>query len=134
MKKLYTFFLLLFFISCSKEEIIRNAVINAMTSGQWKVVIFKNGSTDVTTDFAPYKFQFKENLSVDAINNTTVEKTGSWTADPNAKTITATFTNASSTLSLLNGTWLITDSGWTYVEANQTVNGELRILRLEKII
>jgi hypothetical protein len=34
---------------------------------------------------------------------------------------------------LLNGTWQITNSDWTFVEASQTINNELRTLRLEKI-
>ena len=117
---------------CNKEEIARNAVISAMTTGYWKVVSFKNGSADVTTDFVPYKFQFKENLTVDAVANTTVEKTGTWTADANAKTITSFFPNAGHPLILLNGTWQITKSDWTFVEASQTANNELRTLRLEK--
>ena len=111
----------------------KNAVLDAMTSGYWKVVSFKTGAVDVSSDFSGYKFQFKENLTVDAINQTTVEKTGSWNADTNAKTITSTFLNASNPLILLNGTWQITRSDWTFVEASQTVNGELRSLRLEKI-
>ena len=126
-------FLLLFFFNCNKEEMAKNAVINAMTTGYWKVINFKTGSTSVTTNFAAYKFQFKENLTVDAINNTVVENTGTWTADPNAKTITSNFPNANSTLSLLNGTWLITNNSWSFVEASQTVGGEIRSLRLEKL-
>jgi hypothetical protein len=133
MKKVFTLLLLSFFFSCSKEEMARNAIVNAMTTGYWKVVSFKTGSSNVTTDFTPYKFQFKENLTVDAINNTTVEKTGTWTADANAKTITSSFTNASNPIMLLNGTWQITNSDWTFVEASQTINNELRTLRLEKI-
>jgi len=132
MRKIFTLLLLSSLFSCNKEEMAKNAVINAMTSGQWKVVSFKDGVTDVTTDFASYKFQFKENLTVDAINNTTVEKTGTWTADANAKTITSTFGNANAPLILLNGTWKITDNSWLFVEATQTVNGKLRSLRLEK--
>ena len=132
MKKVFILFLAVAFASCNKEEMARDAVINAMTTGYWKVVSFKNGSADNTADFTPYKFQFKENLTVDAINNSTVEKTGTWTADANAKTITSTFNNASNPLLLLNGTWQITRSDWTYVEANQTVNGILQELRLEK--
>jgi hypothetical protein len=112
---------------------MKNAVIDAMTSGQWKVVNFKNDNSDVTSDFAPYTFQFKQNLTVDAINNSSVEKTGTWTADANAKTISSTFTNANSTISLLNGTWQITDNSWDYVVASQTINGTLRSLRLEKL-
>jgi hypothetical protein len=133
MRKIFTLLLLSSLFSCNKEEMAKNAVTNAMTSGQWKVVNFKDGATDVTTDFASYKFQFKENLTVDAINNTMVEKTGTWTADANAKTITSTFDNANTPLILLNGTWKITDNSWTFVEATQTTNGGLRTLRLEKL-
>jgi len=133
MRKLCILFLLPFLFSCSKEEMQKNAVINAMTGGQWKVVSFKKGAADVTTDFASYKFQFKENYTVDAINNSTIEKTGTWTADPNAKTISSSFIDANATLTLLNGTWQITNSDWTFVEASQTIGGELRTLRLEKI-
>jgi hypothetical protein len=133
MRKIFTLLLLSSLFSCNKEEMAKNAVISAMTSGQWKVVNFKDGATDVTTDFASYKFQFKEDLTVDAINNTMVEKTGTWTADANAKTITSTFDNANTPLILLNGTWKITDNSWTFVEATQTTNGGLRTLRLEKL-
>lgn len=132
MRKILTLLLLFFLCSCNKEEMTKNAVINAMTSGQWRVASFKDDATDITTDFAPYKFQFKENLTVDAINNAAVEKTGTWTADANTKTITSTFDNVNAPLILLNGTWKITDNSWAFVEATQTVNGKLRNLRLEK--
>jgi lipopolysaccharide export LptBFGC system permease protein LptF len=133
MRQIYTLILLSVLCGCSKEQMVKNAVIDAMTSGQWKVVNFKNDNNDVTTDFATYKFQFKDNLTVDAINNSIVENTGTWTADGNARTISSTFKNANATISLLNGTWQITDNSWTYVVANQTVNGTIKSLRLEKL-
>jgi hypothetical protein len=133
MRHIYTLILLIILCGCSKEQMVKNAVIDAMTSGQWKVVNFKNDNIDITTDFAAYKFQFKDNLTVDAINNSSVEKTGTWTADGNARTISSTFNNANATITLLNGTWQITDNSWTYVVASQTVNGTLRSLRLEKL-
>jgi hypothetical protein len=133
MKTFLTLLLFVAFASCSKEQIQTNAVISAMTNGQWKVVNFMNGNTNMTSDFSVYKFQFKTNLSVDAINNNTVEKTGTWNADANARTITSNFTNASNPLMLLNGTWKITNNSWNFVEASQTVNNELRTLRLEKL-
>ena len=135
MIKIYTLCLLFLVIGCNKqvEKIQRNAVIDAMTSGQWKVSSYKNGSTDETASFSPYQFQFKDDFSVDAINSGSVEKTGSWTADAAAKTITSTFSNAGNPLLFLNGTWKVTNNSWTFVEANQTVNGELRTLRLDKL-
>ena len=133
MRHIYTLILLTILCGCSKEQIVKNAVIDAMTSGQWKVVNFKNDNSDVTSDFAAYKFQFKENLTVDAINNASLETTGTWTADGNARTISSTFNNANATITLLNGTWQITDNSWTYVVASQSVNGTIRLLRLEKL-
>ena len=135
MKKLYIplFFVLL--LGCTKkavEQAQTNIVIQAMTSGQWKVTSFTRAGTDVTASFSPYLFQFNTNLTVDAINGGTVEKTGSWNADATAQTISSNFTNASDPLDLLNGTWAITNNSWTWVQASQTVNGEYRTLRLDK--
>jgi hypothetical protein len=135
MKKLYSLILLFAVFGCSKEQRQQqqeNLIVQAMVNGQWKVTNFIKGGTDVTSSFAVYKFQFKSNLTVDAINNGTVEKSGTWNADANAQTITSEFSNAVDPLVLLNGTWTITSTTWTSVQANQTVSGELRTLRLDK--
>lgn len=86
----------------------------------------------MTANFAPYKFQFKTDYTVDAINNGTVEKTGTWNADAVAQSITSNFSNAVDPVALLNGTWAITNNSWTWVEAKQTASGELLLLRLDK--
>jgi hypothetical protein len=132
MKILYLLFFLIILAGCKKEKKAENLVIQAMVNGQWKVTNFNKGGTDVTNSFAPYKFQFKTNFTVDAINNGIVEKTGSWNADANTQTITSNFSNAISPLVLLNGTWKIANNSWTWVEANQTLNGESMSLRLDK--
>lgn len=124
------------FAGCTKEQIEQQqqtAIIEAMTNGQWKVTKYIKGGTDVTTDFSTYKFQFKNDFTVDAINNSVVEKTGTWNADATARTITSNFTNATNPLVLLNGTWNITNNSWTWVEASQTVGTESRTLRLDKL-
>jgi hypothetical protein len=46
--------------------------------------------------------------------------------------IFAEFLNASQPLIVINGNWNITRNGWTFIEANQTVNGQLKILLLDK--
>lgn len=120
---------------CKKtiESIQEDLVIKAMTDGQWKVTRFKRDTADVTTGFSTYRFQFKTNKTVEAVNNGTVESSGTWAADAVAKTITSSFgTNTAAVLQLLNGTWTITANSWTFVEANQTVNNEVRTLRLDK--
>ena len=136
MKYLFALILLMGLSSCKKqiEKLQTDLVIEAMTTGQWKMVSFHNGATDLTQDFAPYTFQFKTDYSVDAIKNNLVEHTGTWNADANAKTISSNFNpSASNPLPFLNGTWKITNNSWTFVEANMDVSGTLRTLRLEKL-
>jgi len=133
MKIVYAVVFLFFLSGCIKKK-QEDIVINAMVDGQWKVTNFIKGSTNITTDFASYKFQFKTNFTVDAINinNASVEKTGSWNADATTQTITSNFSNAANPLIFLNGTWQITNNSWTWVNATQTLNGELLTMRLEK--
>jgi hypothetical protein len=136
MKNIFKLTLLLLLASCSKEkkqEIQENLVIQAMTNGQWKVSSFNKGGTDITTEFNLYKFQFYTNLTVDAIKSGVVEKSGTWNADANAHTITSNFAAVSEPLANLNGTWTITSTTWTSVNATQTVSGEIRNLRLDKL-
>jgi len=136
MKNILLFGFFIFTLSgCKKliESVQENAVVKAMTDGQWKVTRFKRDSTDVTASFSPYLFQFKADNTVEAINNSAVESKGNWTADAAARTIASSFNgNAAATLQLLNGTWTITNNSWTFVEATQTVTGEVRTLRLDK--
>ena len=134
MKKLQAFILLFILTGCSKEiqKQQENLVVQAMTNGQWVVTSYVKGSTDLTSGFTNYKFQFRTNFTVDAIYNGTLEKTGTWNADASAQTITSVFSGATNPLVLLNGTWNITNTTWTSVQANQTVAGELTTLRLDK--
>jgi hypothetical protein len=131
MKKIFTVIILFLVAGCIKKK-QEDMVVNAMVQGQWKVTRFIKGSFEITPDFANYKFQFKTNFTVDAINNGTVEKTGSWNADATTQTITSNFANTGAPLTLLNGIWQITNNSWTWVEATQSLNGELYSLRLEK--
>ena len=127
--------LMLTFAGCKKA--IENAQIDLLvqriTDGRWKVTGFTKGGKAVTTDFAPYQFQFHKNNTVDAYKENVLEKTGSWQGDITTETITSQFTNAAYPLELLNGTWKITNSTWTSVDATLTVNNELSVLRLDKL-
>lgn len=136
MKKVIIAFSLVFILGgCKKtiDKLKENAVISAMTDGQWVITNFVNNGTVVTPDFGTYKFQFYSNQTVDAINNGVVEKTGTWDGDASAMTITANFPNSGATLTLINGTWHIDNNSWTFVVASQTLNSETRALRLEKL-
>ncbi|MEP7375664.1 MAG: hypothetical protein ABI675_19865 [Chitinophagaceae bacterium] len=120
---------------CKKtiDKLKENAVISAMTDGQWVITSFVNNGTVITPDFSTYKFQFYSNQTVDAINNGVVEKTGTWDGDASAMTITANFPNSGATLILINGIWHIDNNSWTFVVASQNSNSETRTLRLEKL-
>ena len=137
MKKLYLFLALASLLACKKETAVGNTqedlVIQAMTSGSWKVSNYTRGGVDVTSDFQNYTFQFKTNMTVDALSQGTLVKTGSWSADASSQTITSQFASAAHPLPLLNGTFQITNTTWTSVNASQTVSGELRTLRLDKL-
>jgi len=130
-------FLLFFCISlfsCHKivENAAQNAILDAMTDGQWVVTSFTTNGTDITSDFTGYKFQYNRDYTVNAIKNGAIEKTGTWQADAAAMNITGNFPNAVNPLLLINGVWHITDNGWTYVKATMTVGSETRTLRLDK--
>ena len=135
MKRLIPLFVFIFFFgSCKKaaEKIGEDLVIQAMTNGQWKVTKFTQNGTDITGSFSGYKFQYHSNKTVDAILNGTPERTGTWDGDASAMTTWANFPSAPNPIALVNGTWNITNNGWTYVEATQTNGAETKTLRLDK--
>ena len=134
---LYLILLTCSLFSCgAKDNIQQKAaedfVVQIMVTGQWAVTAYTKGTADITSDFAPYRFQFQTNRTIDALKNSVVEKSGTWDANATARTITSNFTSASTPLILLNGTWTITNSTLTTVEAAQTINGEERVLKLAK--
>lgn len=121
--------------SCKKavEQTQLDALMKLITSGQWKVTTFKQDATDITSQFAAYRFQFKENGTVDAIKEDRVEKTGTWAGNATDLTIQSSFGAVEAPLNLLNGTWYITKTSLTFVESNQQANGKTMFLRLDKL-
>ena len=119
---------------CKKsiEKLGEDAILNAMTDGQWVITSFTSNGTNITSDFSGYKFQYFKNYTVNAIKNGSIEKTGTWDGDATTMSISAEFPNAVNPLLLINGTWHITDNSWTYVKATLTVGSEVRTLRLDK--
>jgi len=121
-------------VGCKKtiERKAEHAIMKAMTDGQWVITSFISDSSNITSDFSAYRFQYFDNYTVDAIKNGMVENTGNWDGDYYSMSIVASFPNATNPLVLLNGTWHVTDNSWTYVKATMTVGTELRSLRLDK--
>ena len=124
----------IFASGCKKsvEKLQEDAVLQAMTSGKWLVSKYLIDANDITDQFANYRFQFHSNRTVDALKSNILEKSGTWDASTENKTILASFINSQNPLPYLNGTWTITKNSWNYVEAGMTVNSEQRFLRLDK--
>lgn len=119
--------------SCKKviEDKKADIVLDAMTNGQWYVSSFIEGSSDLTTSFAPYVFQFYRDGKVSGFTSTSEEK-GTWAGDPDALTIQSQFPTASDPVKKLNALWKIVDSSWDYVKAKTTVDGQNKQLELKK--
>lgn len=119
---------------CKKalEQMAQNAIVNAMTDGYWVVTSFKQNGADITSDFTGYQFKYYSNKTVDAIQNGVVQQTGNWDGNVSAKTTWANFPGATVPLSLLDGTWNITNNTWTYVIATQTSGTDVKSMRLDK--
>lgn len=120
--------------ACKKiiEQQKENAIIDAMTNGQWVITSFVRDGSNITASFGEYSFQYHRDYTVDAIRNNNAELKGTWNGDPATMTITATFTTSTEPLVLLNGPWHIDNNSWTYVVASQTNGAEQKKLRLEK--
>ncbi len=134
MRPLLIILSLVLLAGCQKliEKKAENAIMKAMTDGQWVITSFISNDSNITSDFSAYRFQYFDNYTVDAIKNGTVENTGNWDGDVNTMNIMASFPNATNPLLLLNGTWHVTDNSWTYVKATMTVDNTTRSLRLDK--
>ena len=135
MKKIFVISVLaILFSGCKKtiEQIAQDAVIKAMTDGQWVITSFTQNGSDLTSNFSGYKFQYYSNKTVDAIKNGVVDKTGTWDGNATTMTTSANFPNAVNPLLLINGSWHIDNNSWTFVMATQTNGSEIKTMRLDK--
>ena len=135
MKKVVVIFsVLMIFASCKKtaQQVVGDAILQAMTDGQWAITSFTQNGTDITSSFSGYKFKYYSNKTVDAIKNGSLEMTGTWDGDATTMTTSANFSGAANPLSLVNGTWYITNNSWTYIAVTQTNGSETKTMRLDK--
>lgn len=132
------FILFLFFItitnSCKKfvEQQEKNAIVDLVTKGQWRVTGYIDHQTDtLTKDFAGYLFQFNENGTVYGVLFGQ-QTNGTWSVNVSAKSITSNFPTATYPITLLNHTWTITDSYTDSVAARTPADSSFNILNLHK--
>ncbi len=134
---LYITFLLILLVvpySCKKyiQQQETNALVALVTQGTWRVTRFVDHDTsDITSSFTGYAFQFNENGTVFAVINGE-QTNGTWTASVAEKTITSNFPSAPYPLTMLNHTWTIKDSYSDSVAAKTAVDTSFDILNLHK--
>jgi hypothetical protein len=121
------------FFSCKKyvQQQEENEVINIITNGAWEVQQYLQDTTDITSSFSGYNFQFRTDGTVTGAKGS-ISITGTWAADVNNRTITSNFPPGSGILNDLDGVWTITDSGVDYVVANRktgTVTDYLKLIK-----
>jgi hypothetical protein len=136
MKILFSYlivFILFSFSSCKKliEDKQKDALLELITSGQWHVESFTEGTSSITTEFQGYNFQFTEDGSVYGNLGTQIIP-GTWSGDISNYSISSNFPDAPDPVKKLNGTWRITDSAVDFVVAEmQNVQG-ITVLHLRK--
>jgi hypothetical protein len=121
------------FSSCEKaEQFIQKAVLTEIiTNDRWLVEAFAVSGTDVTTEYAPYQFEFNTNGTLTAIKATETI-VGEWKEDLNALSIHTNFKNPTPTLERFNNVWYINKTSATYVEAKAITATGVFTLKLVK--
>jgi hypothetical protein len=121
--------------SCKKyiQKQEQNAIVSAMTDGEWYVTGYKQNDSDITASFSGYLFKFDADNKVTATQGAS-SVSGKWTDNIAAHTLTADFPGVAAPLVYLNETWTITDGYTDSVSARSvdTVDHTTNILQLKK--
>jgi hypothetical protein len=135
MKTLVPFVLLLLVTASSCQKLIdkkkEQIALDIITNGTWYVEQYFEDSTNITSDFLNYEFNFKEDRTLTGNRGTEVY-TGSWQENISTISIISQFPTAPDPLKKLNGTWKIKDSTKDFVRAEMTTTNGKNLLRLRK--
>src|ERR1700742_1069841 len=125
----------LLLLSCKKyiQKQEQNAVVSAITDGQWYVTSYVQNDSDITAAFSGYLFKFDANNTVTGTKGS-VSVSGQWSDNIVARTLTSNFPAAGARVVHLNETWTITDSYTESIAANSvdTISFSTNILQLKK--
>jgi len=120
--------------SCKKyvQQQEQNYIVQLVTNGTWRITGYLDHQTfNLTDSFAGYAFQFNANNTL--FGSRFGQQTyGTWSVDISAKSITTNFPSATYPITLLNHTWIITDSYTDSVAAKAVVDTSFNILNLHK--
>lgn len=115
------------FIDKQKEKI----AMDIITNGEWYVEQYIQDSTNVTSDFLNYLFQFNEDRTVTGTLGAQVYS-GTWEEHISDISISSQFPTAPDPVKKLNGKWKLKDSTKEYVRAEMTTATGTNYLRLRK--
>lgn len=136
MKQLLPFILILLVVGsgCKKfiEEQQEKVLMNAITNGTWYIEEYRENTTDITSSFSDYEFQFNKDGTLQGKRAGLDPDNGTWQASMQNASITAQFPSAIDPLKKVNGLWKITDSYMNYVEAEMKVADGKKFLHLRK--
>jgi len=132
----FALFLYFLFIPFSCKKYIQqqevNYIVDLVTKGTWRITGYKDHMVNNLTDsFAEYTFQFNRDNTLYGVKYGQ-QTNGTWSVDINKKSITSNFPLASYPITLLNHTWVITDSYTDSVAAKTAVDTSFNILNLHK--
>ena len=127
-------FLLVIPLSCKKlvQQQEQNYIVSLVTNGTWRITGYLDHETyNLTDTFAGYAFQFNQNNTLYGTRYGQ-QTNGTWAVDISAKSITTNFPSAPYPYTLLDHTWIITDSYTDSVAAKAAVDTSFNILNLHK--
>lgn len=121
------------FSSCEKaEQFIQKAVLSqVITTDRWIVETFAVSGTDVTSEYAPYEFEFNKSGNVTAYKPTATI-VGDWKEDLATMSIHTHFNDPAVTLQRFNNVWFIGKTSATTVEARAVTATGVMDLKLVK--
>jgi len=120
--------------SCKKfiQQQEQNYIVDLVTKGQWRITNYLDHQTiNITDSFAGYAFQFNKNNTLYGVKFGQ-QTNGTWSVDISKKSITTIFPTASYPITMLNRTWIVTDSYVDSVAAKSAVDSSYDILNLHK--
>jgi len=111
-------------------ELQTKTLMEIITSGQWFIDQFTEGTTTYTQDYRGYDFKFNDNGTVNAYLASAVT-VGTFSVDALNKRISSRFPAGSAPLLMrLNETWTVTNASLSLVEAKPSDPARTSFLRI----
>jgi len=121
-------------LSCKKyvQQQEENYIVALVTNGTWRITGYQDHLIkNITDSFAGYSFQFNKDNTLYG-TRFGQQTNGTWAVDISKKSITSNFPSATYPITMLNYTWIITDSYTDSVAAKTAVDTSFNILNLHK--